>query len=194
MRTLLVCILLLLIADAVDAQMKIPNISVRDLEQKYPDTLSTGVLVLIDNTEMEDLSEKITFKRHVRMKVTNKEKFLWSNSLPSLRALINNENLNRFKAWSYSLDNGKMVKTKISKDAILNGTTSSMTYETGSIIEYVYLTASPYVSEMISSPVVSMDPLGDIERRTMKRYNYGFYFPGYRQPPSPSARCCNFVK
>ncbi|MGQ8337597.1 DUF3857 domain-containing protein [Sunxiuqinia sp. A32] len=97
---------------------------------------------------------QLLFNRHFRIKIIDDQAFDWGNiEIPLYHAGKGKEEVTRIRALTYNLENGKVIKTKIEKDAV--NTEESSKYwdieklampnvKNGSIIEVEYTIKSDF--------------------------------------------------
>lgn len=98
----------------------------------------------------------LTFERHVRIKILNKDGLSWADaSIPLYKSGSNEERVIGLKAVTYNLENGKVVESKMSKDAIFkekfNRSINLQKFtlpnvKEGSVLEYSYTVSSDFLA------------------------------------------------
>lgn len=98
----------------------------------------------------------LTFERHVRIKILSKDGLSWADaSIPLYKSGSNEERVIGLKAVTYNLENGKVVESKMNKDAIFkekfnrNINLQKFTLpnvKEGSVLEYSYTISSDFLA------------------------------------------------
>lgn len=118
---------------------------------------------------------KMVTEYHERIKIYNKEGFDWATK--SIRTYDSNagrgkENISGLKAYTYNIENGKLVDTKLDKDEIFTEKTSKYHNTTkftmpalkeGSVIEYEYLVYSPFLTSIDDFRLQYSIPINKLE-------------------------------
>lgn len=151
------------LAFAVNAQkspVKFGDISMEDLKMaSYDLDPSASAVILSDYGEAyitaTSLSESLNFERHVRIKILKKEGLSHADfSVPLYYSGTAEEKIIGLKAVSYNLEDGKVIETKMSKDAVFkekfnrNINVQKFTIpnvKEGSVIEYSYKIMSDFI-------------------------------------------------
>ncbi len=157
--------LLLFIGNTLKAQeLKFGKVSKEELQEKFNPIDSAAVATYLykyRSTYFQYTNgngfELIT-EVHERIKIYNKEGFDYATKKIKLyKNGSEKEAVNGFKAYTYNLENGKVVDTKIGKDSQFSTELSEYWNEEsftmpnlkeGSVIEYKYKIISPYVSNV----------------------------------------------
>jgi len=97
---------------------------------------------------------QLHFKRHFRIKIVDNQGFSWANiEIPLYRRDEDEEKITKLRAFTYNLENNKIVKTKLEKKDIYNEETSKYwitrkfampNVKPGSIIEIEYMVLSDF--------------------------------------------------
>ena len=129
------------------------------LEEEYPLDKSANAVVLykkqetyfISNNGSSDLITEI----HERIKIYNKDGFDYATQRLSMyKSGSTSENISKLKAYTYNLENDKIVKTELDKDQIFENEVNYNYKEIkftlpnikeGSVIEYRYKLRSPFI-------------------------------------------------
>lgn len=141
-------ILALMVSSALHAQKKpkFGQIDIEDLKMTvYPQDSSAGAVILMDYGKTTlDHNIEVLFTRHVRIKILNKDAFDWADvSIPYAKG----DMVNRLKAATYNLVNGKVEQTMVEKsdmfvekaDKYRNDKNFTFpNVKEGSIIEYTF--------------------------------------------------------
>jgi hypothetical protein len=145
---------------AQKSPIKFGEIPIDDLKMTiYDKDSSAAAVVLADYGEAYISvggSVKMTFERHVRIKILSKEGLEWADVVVPLRFQgSSEEEVRGLKAASYNLENGKIVETAMSKDAVFKEKFnrnfnlhkfSIPNVKEGSVIEYTYRISSDFYS------------------------------------------------
>ena len=131
---------------------------------------------------------------YTRLKVYNKEGFKWATEEIKLYAPSNSdsENISSLKAYTYNLEDGKIVETKLDKDNVFtektsdNWTTKKFTMpnlKEGSVVEWSYKIISPYFMYVDDVVVQYEIPVKNFEARVQllewfyfNKRQKGYYF------------------
>ena len=147
----------------------------------YDKDSSANAVILTDYGEsrleyVKGSGFKLKFTRHVRIKVLNKNGYEWGNaSIYLYHDGSDRENVTGIKGLTYNLDNNKVVKSKLEKDAIFdekydenrNITKFSMPdVREGSVIEYTYNITSDFWFRFRSWEFQNRIPIAWSEYRT----------------------------
>lgn len=89
----------------------------------YDKDSSASAVILADYGEayirVTSVSAMLNFDRHVRIKILKKEGLKWADaSVPLYHSGSSEEKVIRLKATTYNLENGKLVESEMSKDAV----------------------------------------------------------------------------
>jgi hypothetical protein len=89
----------------------------------YDRDSSAAAVILADYGEayitLTSLSATLNFDRHVRIKILKKEGLKWADAeVPLYYSGSSEEKVLKLKATTYNLDNGKLVESDMSKDAV----------------------------------------------------------------------------
>lgn len=115
---------LISVSMAQKSPIKFGDIPMEDMTMTmYPGDSSAAAVVLTDYGEayiQSSVSTTImTFERHVRIKILKKEGLSWANAIiPLYQAGTTEEKVTSLKASTYNLEGGKIVESKMPKDAI----------------------------------------------------------------------------
>jgi hypothetical protein len=163
MKSLIPGLLLCLIVNCTLAQkspIKFGVIPLEDLKMTvYDKDSSASAVILADYGEayirVSSVSAMLNFERHVRIKILKKEGLKWADaSVPLYHSGSSEEKVIRLKATTYNLDNGKLVESEMSKDAVFkekfnrNYRIQKFTLpnvKEGSVIEYSYTVSSDFL-------------------------------------------------
>ncbi len=195
MRTLIIRIAIFFVFFSVNSQVyKFGKVSKEELEESYCKIDSSiGAEVIYKRQKVYvDRAKTYGFRQineiHERIKIYNKNGFNWATKKLRLYYVTgsNRELVQGLKGYTYNLDNGKIIKEKLSKNGIFNNTESDR-YKTktftmpnvkeGSVIEYTYKIGSPYreiddVHFQYTIPIKRFD----LEVVTSDRYVYSRMF------------------
>jgi hypothetical protein len=153
-----IAILITTFATAQKAPIKFGDIPIDDLKMTiYDKDSSAAAVVLADYGEAYITvgnAVKLTFERHVRIKILSKDGLKWADgSIPLYHSGSAEETVSGLKAVSYNLENGKIVETKMSKDAVFKEKFNRVfnvqkfsipNVKEGSVIEYSYRVNSDF--------------------------------------------------
>ncbi len=168
MQTLKLCLLFIVSWVASVGQLqaqvkKFGKIAKESLSMEvYEKDSSAAAVVLFDvgrtyisyNTGKGDFD--MTFERHRRIKILNKDGYDYADfRIPTYHPGSSNENLSGLKGYTYTLDNGKINKTKLDKKDIFKDdlsddwrvTTFTMpNVSEGCVIEFTYKVNSDFIT------------------------------------------------
>lgn len=162
-----------------------------------PDTSAVAV-ILADYGEahISPFQGKMLFERHTRIKILKPEGTSWADVEVMLyHSGSAHENITGLKAVTYNLENGEVVKTEMSKDAVfqekLNKTYNLKRFtlpnvKVGSVIEYTYKHNSDFITNFPNWQFQYKIPSRITEYRAfipsffiMERYMQGYLAPQY---------------
>ncbi|HTJ48931.1 MAG TPA: DUF3857 and transglutaminase domain-containing protein [Cyclobacteriaceae bacterium] len=164
MRRLILALVSLSIIQPIFAQkspIKFGNVSMEEMTMSsYPKDSSASAVVLVDYGEayltLTSVMESLTFEKHVRIKVLNKRGInLASIEVPLYYSGSDEEKVINLKASTYNLENGKIVESKMAKDAVfkkkINRNHNELSFalpnvKEGSVIEYSYKITSDFIT------------------------------------------------
>ena len=162
------------------------------LEKEYMHDKSANAAVLYKNRlTYFSFSYELITEVHERIKIYNKEGFDYATKQISLFKSSNNrENIGRIKAYTYNLENGEVVKTKLDKDQIFENEISynykgvSFTMpniKEGSVIEFKYTITSPFVWNIDEIKLQQDIPIRQMhaELRTPDGFNFKPTYKGF---------------
>lgn len=179
--------------------VKFGEIPMEDLQMTTyaPDT-SAAAVILADFGEarISPFQGKMLFERHTRIKILKPEGTSWADVEVMLYHNGSaDENITNLKAVTYNLENGKIVKTEISKDAVFlekfnkNYNIKKFTLpnvKVGSVIEYSYKHNSDFLANFPNWQFQHKIPTRLTEYRAfipsffvMERYMQGYLAPQY---------------
>ena len=130
------------------------------LEKFYPNDSTADASILYRNvsSKFEYTEEKgfyLVTKVHERIKIYNKEGFKWATKTVNLyRTGKSREELGGLKAYTYNLEAGKIIKTKLEKSGMFTENVSknlvkekftTPNLKPGSVIEYKYIKSSSFL-------------------------------------------------
>lgn len=164
--------------------------------KKYDKDTTAAAVVLTDFGESAidysaDKGFFIKFDRIRRVKILTKDGYDWGNlTIPLYHEGSKKEDLGSLKAITYNLENGKVVETKMSKDAVFeeerddNWTFVKLALpnvKEGSVIEITYRVTSPYIFNFQDWDFQSTIPTVWSEYRTHipEYFNYRKFMKGY---------------
>lgn len=149
------------LSQAQKSPSKFGEIPIEDLKMTlYGKDSSAVAVVLFDfgkaYVSVTDISSKLIFERHVRIKILKKEGLSWADAgIQLLHRGTTEERVTSLKASTYNLEGGKVVETKMSKDGVFkekfnrNIDLQKFTLpnvKEGSVIEYSYTVNSEFLS------------------------------------------------
>lgn len=127
----------------------------------YDKDSSAAAVILVDYGEayvsITPVSDNLYFERHTRIKILKNDGLKWADvSIPLYTGgSSDEEKISSFKAATYNLENGKIVKTELPKSSMFkekfnrNFNVQKFTFpnvKEGSVIEYSYKISSPYLA------------------------------------------------
>lgn len=159
---LIVSILAINLSMAQKPPMKFGKINIENLKMtNYEKDSSASALILCDFGDAKLEYNKtaagfqLVFQKHTRIKILNKDGYNWANGEVQLyHQGSDTEKLSQLKGITYNLEDGKVVKTKLSTKSIFKEKLSANRDITkftlpnvreGSIIEYSYQVASDFI-------------------------------------------------
>jgi hypothetical protein len=183
------------ISSAQKSPIKFGEIPIDDLKMTiYDKDSSASAVVLADYGEAYITAGgalKMTFERHVRIKILTKEGLEWGNAvIPLFYSGSSEESVSGLKAMSYNLENGQIVETKMSKDAIfkekfnrnINHQKFSIpSVKEGSVVEYTYKINSDFFTNFPNWQFQRKIPTRHSEYWALipDFFNYQQYLQGY---------------
>ena len=144
---------------AQKSPIKFGEIPLEDLKMTvYEKDSSASAVILSDYGEAyisaSSMNAFLNFERHVRIKILKKDGFKWADcSILLFRSGSDVDNVQKLKASTYNLENGRIVETPMSKDAVFkekfdrNFVIQKFSFpnvKEGSVVEYSYTIASQY--------------------------------------------------
>ncbi len=165
------------------------------LEESYPQDKSANAVVLYkhQNTYLSSSVSSIELitEIHERIKIYNKEGFNYATHEVNLfKSGSSNESVRKIKAFTYNIEDGKVVKAALDKDQVFENEVSYNYNQTkftmpnvkeGSVIEYKYTIRSPFyfsIDEFRFQYDIPIKKL-DAELRTPKGYRFNRTNKGY---------------
>lgn len=197
-----IAVLLLLITSLAFAQkppIKFGDISMEDLQMTVyaPDSTAAAV-ILADYGEarISPFQGKLIFERHTRIKILKPAGTSWADvSVDLFHDGSSRETISGLKAITYNLENGKIVETKMSNDAVFEEKFnkyvnikkfSLANVKPGSVIEYTYKVNSDFVANYPNWKFQYTIPCAYSEYRAyipsffiFERYMQGYLTPKY---------------
>lgn len=164
MKSIILGLFLCLAVDCTLAQkspIKFGVIPLEDLKMNvYDEDSSASAVMLTDYGEAYITASvnyvALNFERHVRIKILKKEGLKWADaSIPLYHSGTNEEKVSKLKATTYNLENGRLVESAMSKDAVFkekfnrNINLHKFTLpnvKEGSVIEYTYTISSEFLA------------------------------------------------
>lgn len=208
MKSLLITALLAGVCSVSFAQkdpVTFGEIPLEDLRMvTYPQDTSAAAVILADYGEarISPFQGKMIFERHTRIKILKPEGTSWADvEIMLYRTGSASENISGLKAVTYNLENGKMVKTEMDKDAVFqekvnkNFNLKKFTLpnvKVGSVIEYTYKHNSDFYWNFPNWQFQYKIPSRLTEYRAfipnffvMERYMQGYLVPQYDMKDVP---------
>src|SRR5690348_10162442 len=120
--TTVFCGIFSLSVSAQKSPVKFGDIPMDDMTMTtYAPDSSASAVILVDYGEAyimaTSAAAKMTFERHIRIKILKEDGTSWANAIIPLFS-GGEETVSGLKAVTYNLENGKIVESKMSKDAI----------------------------------------------------------------------------
>lgn len=183
-----------LCAIAQKPPMKFGDVSMDELKMTtYEKDSSAAAVVLADYGEahISGATAQMVFEHHKRIKILKKEGLKWADySISLFHNGSNRERVSGLKAATYNLENGKVVVTKMSKDAVFdehfnkNWDKEKFTLANvreGSVIEFTYQINSDFFSNFPNWVFQSEIPIIWSEYRAQipEFFIYEKYMQGY---------------
>lgn len=140
--------------------LKFGDIPMEDLTMtSYPGDSSASAVVLTDfgkaYISFTTVDVSLIFERHVRIKILKKDGLKWADvEIPLFDPGTAEEKVTNLKARTYTLENGKVIETSLSKDGIFKEKFNRYfnvqkftlpSVKEGSVIEYSYTIMSDFV-------------------------------------------------
>lgn len=184
-------------ATAQKPPIKFGDVPLEQVKMKRYDKDTTAAAVVLTDfgeSAIDYSADKgffIKFDRIRRIKILTKDGYDWGNHTVMLyRQGSNREDLGSLKAVTYNLENGKVVETKMSKDAVFeedqddNWTAVKLALpnvKEGSVVEITYRVTSPYIFNFQDWDFQSTIPIAWSEYRTRipEYFNYRRIMKGY---------------
>lgn len=165
------------------------------LEESYPQDKSANAVVLYkhQNTYLSSSISSIELitEIHERIKIYNKEGFDYAtHEINLFKSGSSNESVRKIKAFTYNVEDGKVVKAALDKNQVFENEVSYNYNQTkftmpnvkeGSVIEYKYTIRSPFyfsIDEFRFQYDIPIKKL-DAELRTPKGYRFNRTNKGY---------------
>lgn len=164
MKACILCFFLVAVSATIVFSQKSPikfgDIPIEDLKMTtYPLDSSASAVILADYGEsyiaLTAISASLKFERHIRIKILKKDGLSWADAqIPLYFSGSDEEKVTGLKAASYNLEGGKVVETKMSKDAVFkeafnrNYKIQKFTIpnvKEGAVIEYSYTIMSDFL-------------------------------------------------
>lgn len=189
----LLCVLIVQLTFSQD--LKFGNVSSEELQEKvYATDSSANAAVLYKNQNTYFNANSVislVTETHERIKIYNKEGFSKATiTLNLFKSGSSRERVGKIKAYTYNLENGKVVKTELDKNQVFR---SEFSYnydqikftmpnvKEGSVIEFEYKITSPFYFNIDEFTFQSDIPIKKIEAelRTPQGYNFNAKQKGY---------------
>lgn len=200
MRICLTCILLLLsiISYSQKPPIKFGDIPMEDLKMTvYSKDSSAAAVVLADYGDSkisysQNTGFNLSFERIVRIKILNKDGYDWANfEIPLYSSNEGKEeSYSKLKGYTYNLEGGKIVETKLKSDAIFKEKASENwklikftlpNIKEGSVIEVSYEVSSPFWFNFQDWHFQSTIPtrVSEYRAKVPEYFTYQKYMQGY---------------
>ncbi len=141
--------------------IKFGDIPLEDLQMKSYDKDTTAeAVVLTDFGETNFVYSptkgwQLNFERTIRIKILTKEGYSWADfRIPLYKSGSDSEKISGLKAYTYNLENGKVVETKMKSDAVFEEQSSANLKLTkftlpnvkeGSVVDVTYKISSDFI-------------------------------------------------
>jgi hypothetical protein len=197
MKKILITLVIIFTGNQIIAQdYKFGKVSKAELEEKfYPQDSTANAVYLYKNRNIyyEYDGERgwtLITEVHERIKLYNKEGFGYATERINLYEDSSSEKMSSLKANTYNLENGKIIKEKLSKSQVFKEkeTESTIAYKftmpslkEGSIVEWVYKIYSPYylyIDEIYLQHKIPIKYI-NIEVKIPEYFNFKRHFKGY---------------
>ncbi len=182
---------------AQKAPIKVGDIPMEDMKMTiYPKDSSAVAVILADYGDSQITYDQstgfnVTFERIRRIKILKKEGYKWANfEIPLYGSQGKDETYSGLKAYTYNLEGGKIIETKMKSDAVFKEQTNENWKQIkftlpnvteGSILEISYKVSSPYWVNLHDWEFQSTIPTRLSEYRTKipEYFSYQKYMQGY---------------
>lgn len=179
--------------------MKFGKIELSDLEMKYYEKDSSASAIILCDYGSSQIDYgidqfQVMFKRHTRIKILNKDGYKWADHFIKLYSRNGDEEkIGLLKGFTYNMENGKLVKTKLEKKSIFNETVDKNwkkvkftmpAVKEGSIIEFTYTINSDFLFNYQGWQFQYKIPVvwSEYNAKFIEYYKYGQNFQGYLRP------------
>ena len=177
--------------------IKLGDIPMEDMKMTVYDLDSSAVAVILADFGDSKISYfpatgfNLSFERIRRIKILKKEGYRWADfEIPLYGANGKNEDYSSLKAYTYNLEGGKIIETKMKTDAIFKEQTNENwrlikftlpNVKEGSVLEISYKVSSPYWVNFQDWEFQSSIPTRTSEYRTKipEYFDYQKYMQGY---------------
>lgn len=186
---------ILIIQFTFSQDLKFGKVSIGELEEKfYAKDSSANAVILYKNQKTYFNANSVislVTETHERIKIYNKEGFDKATvTLNLFKSGPSRERIGKIKAYTYNLENGKVVKTELDKDQIFKSEYSynynqikftMPNVKEGSVIEFEYKLTSPFYFNIDEFNFQYDIPIKRIEAelRTPEGYNFNAQQKGY---------------
>ncbi len=195
-----IIVLMVVVLNATAQKHELGAVTVAELEQKFhPTDKDAEAAILYEKgvTRMEYTEQSgfvIITETEVKIKIYTKEGYKWTNKAVSMYVAQNpKEKVSFSKAITYNLVNGAIEKTKLKSEGEfeekINKSWSQKkitmpNVKEGSIIEYRYITESPYVTNFPTWNFQTTIPVNHSEYKTFipEYFTYNINTKGYLSP------------
>lgn len=179
------------------APIKFGDVSMEDMKMTiYNKDSSASAVILADYGDSQITYSQITgfsvtFERIRRIKILKKEGYQWANfEIPLYGSQGKDETYSGLKAYTYNLEGGKIVETKMKNDAVFKEQTNENwkqikftlpNVKEGSVLEVSYKVSSPYWVNLRDWEFQSTIPtkLSEYRTRIPEYFSYQKYMQGY---------------
>ncbi len=198
----LIALCLFVTAYAQKSPIKFGDIPMEDLKMTTYDKDSSASAVVLEDygiafVNLDAAGEvHLVFDRHTRIKILKKEGLEWANaSILTYHSGSSEEKISNLKASAYNLESGKMVESKMAKDAMFKERVNSYynrqkftipNVKEGSVIEYSFHETSDFYTSFPNWQFQRSIPTRHSEYWAMipEVFDYQKYMQGYIQVTS----------
>jgi hypothetical protein len=176
--------------------MKFGKVEMKELEMiSYSNDTSASAVILGDygNAYFTYIGDdmNVNFERHVRIKILKKSGYEWADMrIPLYKSGTTEEKVLNLKGYTYNLENGKVVKTKLEKEHIFDEKVSDNQslkkftmpgVKEGSVLEFSYTVQSEFLYQFHEWEFQKSIPViwSEYRARIPEFYIYKQYAQGY---------------
>lgn len=188
--------LLIISQYAIAQKVEFGEVTTDELKEEfYQSDKSANAVILYKKQDTYFMStnglDEIITEIHQRIKIYNKAGFDYATEQINLfKAGSSSERITKLDAYTYNLENGEIVKTKLEKDQIFENEVNYNYQEVkftmpnvkeGSVIEFKYKLRSPFIWNIDEFKFQYLIPIKKLEAeiRTPKGFNYKQTYKGY---------------